>query len=140
MESCTAALGILGILTQLPNLQHCLTWRPHPQLRQCLCILPSPSLATSGACLQVPPVASSTNRIFTGNNFANIMNLVNSFHALRSRSIAVRFGSQHVSTQPVFCSSWILCRADLHSFDQHTLGGKIIWARARRLSDNNNLT
>jgi hypothetical protein len=75
------------------------------RLRQCLCILPSPSLATSGACLQVPPVASSTNRIFTGNNFANIMNLVNSFHALRSRSIAVRFGSQHILSSAVvgFC-------------------------------------
>ena len=110
MESCTAALGIL---TQLPNLQHCLTW------------------------LQVPPVASSTNRIFTGNNFANIMNLVNSFHALRSRSIAVRFGSQHNLSSAVvgFCVEQICI-----PLTSTHLVAKLIWARARRLSDNNNLT
>ena len=39
--------------------------------------------------------------------------------------IAIDCSEVWVSTQPVFCSSWILCRADLHSFDQHTLGGKI---------------
>lgn len=54
--------------------------------------------------------------------------------------IAIDCSEVWVSTHPVFRSSWILCRADLHSFDQHTVGGKIIWARARRLSDNNNLT